>query len=91
MAFLTIRVPESLKRKMRRIRGVNWSDFLRAAIEAKVSEELRSLRLKDVGMIRRAIKIQDNAAARLRPIPGWSSTEVIRYWREHRYSSLTHR
>ena len=90
MAFLTIRVPESLRKNMKRIRGVNWSDFIRGSIEEKVREEVEKRREKDRTAILEAIQEQDKIAATLgeKPVPEWSGVEVIRYWRKHRYSSL---
>jgi len=93
MAFLTIRVPESLKKKMKRIRGVNWSDFIRGSIEEKVREELDKRREKDRIAILEAIHEQDKIAAMLgeKPAPEWRGVEVIRYWRKRRYSSSMRR
>lgn len=91
MTFLTVRVPESLRKKMRRIRGVNWSGVIRGAIEDRVEEETKRQRERDRGAIMEAVAEQDRLAEQLggRPAAGWNSVEVIRYWREHRYSSST--
>ena len=93
MAFLSVRVPQSLKEKMKKINGVNWSEVVRGAIEERVEEELRRKRQRDPAAILEAIREQDRIASVLgsKPTPDWSSVEVIRYWREHRYSSSTPR
>ena len=93
MAFLSVRVPQSLKEKMKKINGVNWSEVVRGAIEERVEEELRRKRQRDPAEILEAIGEQDRIARVLgsKPTPDWSGVEVIRYWREHRYSSSTPR
>lgn len=93
MAFITIRVPESLKRKMRRVKGVNWSALVRGAIEERVRRETVRRRERDRSAIIEAVRDQDRIAVVLaqKPAPSWSGVEVIRYWREHRYSSSTRR
>ncbi len=93
MTFLTIRVPESLKRKMRSVRGVNWSEVTRTAIEQKVKEEMKKQREKNRESILEAVEEQDQIAKILKRKEGvdWESVKVIRHWREHRYSSSTHR
>jgi len=92
MAFLTVRVPEALKKRMKRVNGVNWSGVIRSALEQRLQEEM-DRRRKDRDAIIEAMKEQDEVAAQLgrKPATGWKGVEVIRYWREHRYSSSTHR
>lgn len=93
MTFLTVRVPESLRKKMRRIRGVNWSGVIRGAIEDRVEEETRRRREKNrAAMIFEVIGEQDKLAVELgrKPVASWNGVEVIRYWRDHRYSSSAH-
>lgn len=92
MAFLTVRVPEALKKRMKRVNGVNWSGVIRSALEQRLQEEM-DRRRKDRDAIIEAMKEQDEVAAQLgrKPATGWKGVEVIRYWRERRYSSSTHR
>ena len=92
MAFLTVRVPEALKKRMKRVNGVNWSGVIRSALEQRLQEEM-DRRRKDRDAIIEAMKEQDEVAAQLgrKPATGWKGDEVIRYWRERRYSSSTHR
>jgi hypothetical protein len=58
-------------------------------IENKIASERR--KAKDREKIRAASKTQDRIARTLsrRYSGNWKGTEVIRYWREHRYSSST--
>jgi len=39
MASITVRVPERLRREMRRLRHVNWSEVIRKSIEERISLE----------------------------------------------------
>ncbi len=89
---MTIRVPEALKKRMKRVRGVNWSGVIRSALEQRLQEEMEKRR-KDRDAIVEAMNEQDEVAAQLGRKPGtdWKGVEVIRHWREHRYSSSTHR
>jgi hypothetical protein len=91
MASITVRVPATLRKKMRRVRGVNWSQVIRAAVEERVRHEARLRRSKSQAAILEAMQTQDRIATVLgrTRAPGWRSVEVIRYWRDHRYSSST--
>ncbi len=89
MAIITVRVPEDLKRRMEQLPELNWSEVMRRAVERRVSEEIAKRREHDGRRLRQAAKTQDQIAKRLSftPAGSWKSLEVIRYWREHRYSS----
>ncbi|MCD6444120.1 hypothetical protein J7L70_03840 [Candidatus Bathyarchaeota archaeon] len=41
MPTITVRIPEDLKKRMRRIKGVNWSEVVRKAILERVMVEER--------------------------------------------------
>ena len=43
MATITIRIADDLRKRMRRIRGVNWSEVVRRAIMDRVTVEERSM------------------------------------------------
>jgi len=90
MAQLTIRMPEPLRRQMKRFREVNWSEVTRKAIEARILLEM-TRRQKDRHVMVEAAKMQDEIARILasRYTGPWSGVEVIRYWRRGRYSSWT--
>ncbi len=67
---VSVKVPEELRELMRRI-NINWSEYLREVIEAKVREELAKEASRELDEIR----------ARARRVP----TEVIVKWiREER-------
>lgn len=88
MAQLTIRLPDRLKRQMGRLKEINWSEVVRKAIEARIVLEM-SRRRRDTHMALEAARNQDGIAKILasRYNGPWSGVEVIRYWRQHRYSS----
>jgi hypothetical protein len=90
MAQLTIRLPDRLKKQMRRFREVNWSEVTRKAIEARIIIEASRKRREKRVMVE-AARRQDELAKILtsRYSGPWSGVEVIRYWRKNRYSSST--
>ena len=87
MAIVNVMIPDDLKTRMSSLPELNWSEIVREAIENKIASERR--KAKDREKIRAASKTQDRIAETLsRRYPrNWKGTEVIRYWREHRYSS----
>lgn len=89
---MTVRVPDALKRRLRMFPEVNWSQIVRSALEERVTIEVSAHEAKDKKRILRAMRIQDEAAVKTAKwAHQWSSIEVIRWWREHRYSSSTRR
>ncbi len=76
MSIITVRVDDETKKKMSQMHHVNWSSVLREAIDKKIREESN----RDLA---RAVILTDKV--RKKAPSGWNSTEVIRYWREHRY------
>lgn len=92
MAQLTIRIPDQLRRQMRRMREFNWSEVIRQAVQAKIDLETRKRPIRNRRLVIQAVKKQDSIADSLatRYNGAWDGVEVIRYWRSHRYSSSTH-
>jgi len=45
MPIITVRIPEELKKRMDRIRGINWSEVIRRAILERVSIEELGVRI----------------------------------------------
>jgi hypothetical protein len=76
MSIVTVRVDKETRKRMRRMRHINWSGVLREAIDRKLSHE------SDRNLARAVIV---NDELRKRAPPGWDAVEVIRFWREHRY------
>ncbi len=76
MSIITVRVDDETRKRMRRMRHVNWSGVLREAIDRKIAQESN----RDF-----AKAVITNDKVRKKAPPGWNSTEVIRFWREHRY------
>jgi len=92
LTVITVRVPEELKKRLKMFPDINWSEVVRQAIEARVRLEMAKRMVKDKGRLSRAFQIQDRIAAKTSRYRGeWSGTEVIRWWRRHRYSSSTPR
>jgi hypothetical protein len=90
LGVLTVRVPDTLKRRLRMFPEVNWSQIVRSALEDRVTMEMSTHEAKDKKRILRAVRIQDEAAEKTAKWSRqWSSIEVIRWWRQHRYSSST--
>jgi uncharacterized protein YicC (UPF0701 family) len=88
---LTIRLPEQLKRQMEKMRDLNWSEIIREAVQARIRFEMKRRRIKNKRLMDQAVKKQNAIAEALssRYDGPWSGVEVIRYWRNHRYSSST--
>ncbi len=89
MAIFNVRISDDLKNRMSSLPQLNWSEIVREAIENRIASE--QWNAKDREKIRAASKTQDRIARTLsrRYLRNWKGTEVIRYWREHGYSSLT--
>ncbi len=68
---ITISVPEELREKMRRVKGINWSAVARRAFE----EELRRIERYE------AAKRIDELRTK---VEGWSAAEEVRKWRDTR-------
>ncbi len=85
LALVTVRVPERVKKEMRKLKSVNWSALLRRAIEARIELEGRTFR--DLDRIGEASRKADAIRKEIRNRYGYvdfNSAETIRYWRETR-------
>jgi len=78
---VSFRISRSLKERMERLRHINWSEVVRRAIEEAVRREESKLRERDKARMRAAV-IRTDKLRRL--VPGWSSVEEIRRWRERK-------
>lgn len=70
--MISVRVEEELKRKMKALPSVNWSEYIREAVERRIREE----------EMRKACETMDRLAEKTSG--KWSGTEEIRKWREMR-------
>lgn len=70
MSNITITVDTTLKKRMKELRGVNWSEVARDAFEERVMAEQRVKAAKAIKKIRKASKAK------------WSGSEEIRKWRD---------
>ena len=73
MPIITIKISEELKRRMREMRHINWSEVVRNAIKRRI--EMESGR-----NIAKALLLNEKNI--VKPDKGFSSTEFIRRWRE---------
>ncbi len=86
MALVTIRVPEKLRKEMRKVKSVNWSALIRDAIESRIELE-RQMTDRDRERVIEASKQADSVYAEMHRKYGhmsFNSAETIRYWREMR-------
>ena len=91
MALVTVRVPEKLRKEMRKLRSVNWSAFLRDAIESRLELE-RRVDKRDWEKVREGSRIADAIYAEMEQKYGqidFNSAETIRYWREARSRGMS--
>jgi hypothetical protein len=73
------RIDEDTRRKMKRLRHVNWSEVMRQAILKKIEEETR--REIDPVEVKEAVRLMDQVR---RPHGDYDGTEEIRKWRDKR-------
>jgi hypothetical protein len=70
MVNVTVSVPENLKQRMERLKGINWSEVARNAFEEAAR---RQERLSAANAIKRL---------REKSGPGWSGAREVRKWRD---------
>ena len=82
MGIVSFRVDDELKKEMKRLKTINWSEVLRQFVADKIREELR----KPFDPVRRVkgSQLASDIQARHPVEPGWNSTEVTRKWRDQR-------
>ena len=86
MPIITIRIPEDLRKRMSRVRGINWSEVVRRAISDRIVIEER-LKGKDWDVVRKAATEADELRMKLETRYGrcdYDSAETIRRWRDAR-------
>jgi hypothetical protein len=91
MALVTVRVPERLRKEMRRLKSVNWSSLLREAIESRLEMERRS-GARDWEKVREGSRKADAVYREMERKYGqidFNSAETIRYWREKRSRGMS--
>ncbi len=78
MAIISVRVSDEIKKRMDRLKHINWSEVIRRAIIKTLEEE-------EGRNLARAVLL--NEKIRKKAPKGWDSTEIIRYWRQRRYGA----
>jgi predicted transcriptional regulator len=74
MAVISVRIDDSLKKRMDRYRHINWSEVIRAELN-KIVERLESRNVAEALLI--------NEKVRKKSVR--DTTSIIREWRENRY------
>jgi len=70
MSNVTVRVPEELKDRMQRCKGINWSEVARKAFEEAARREEIACAAAAIDKLRIESKIK------------WDGTKEIRKWRD---------
>jgi len=89
LAVITVRLPEHLRKQMRRLKDVNWSAVVRGAIESRINLEKKKAE-RDWDRVREADRMANAIFEEMHRRYGhvdYDSTETIRYWRARRYGS----
>ena len=89
MVSVTVRVPEKLKKEMRRLKHVNWSEVIRKSIEERVRLEQRA-RGKDRAAATEASRMMNELFEHVRKRYGtmkYDSAQTVRLSRDQRYSA----
>ncbi|MDW8358969.1 MAG: hypothetical protein RMK31_00085 [Candidatus Caldarchaeum sp.] len=91
MSVVSFRIDDELRRKMRRLSHINWSEVVRKAIAERVAleEALGSMRKLDLEAVETAVKGIDRL--RSKTSGRWSGAEEVRKWRDLRRLSSTPR
>lgn len=76
MPVVSVRVNDDIKKKMEKLKHINWSEVIRSAIMKVIEEE-------EGRDLAKAVLITEKVRKKA-PV-GWDSAEIIRYWREQRY------
>ena len=83
MAILTVRLPDKLKRQMRRLSHINWSQVVRRAIEETVQAELAHQETKGARILEasRSIDQLHEEVKRMYGTVEYDSAKTVRSWR----------
>ncbi len=76
MGNVTITIPEDLKREMKKLRRINWSEVARGAFEERLRQEEMAKASEGIDRLRASSKTS-----------GWSGAREIRKWRDGGKSS----
>ncbi len=68
---MTITIPEDLRRKIREIKNVNWSEVARRAFEEEIKKLERLSAVEEIDRLRSRSE-------------GWSGADEVRKWRDLR-------
>ena len=66
---MTITIPEELRLKIKKIKGVNWSEVARRAFEEEIKKIERKKAADEIDKLREESRVK------------WSGVEEIRKWR----------
>jgi hypothetical protein len=91
LVLVTVRVPEQLRKEMRKLKSVNWSELLRDAMKSRIELEHRTT-TRDWEKIREGSSKADKVYKEMERKYGqinFNSAETIRYWREIRSRDMS--
>jgi len=66
---MTITIPEDLRRRIKKVKNVNWSEVARRAFEEELKKIERQIAAEEIDRLRTESR-------------GWSGVEEIRRWRD---------
>jgi len=78
MTSISVRIPDEIKKKMKNLNHINWSDEIRAVI-LKIIDREENINI--------AKALLSNEELRKEAPSKWDSTDLIRYWRDNRYGN----
>ena len=81
MPTMSVKIPETLKKRIEKLAHINWSEVMRSAIIKRVEEEEKRIRDRDQKMIDQSSQKMDQ----LRRNAQGNTTKELRAWREIRH------
>lgn len=78
MTSISVRIPDEIRKRMKELSHINWSEELREAILIIISQEEN----KNI-----AKALLSNEELRKDAPSNWDSTELVRNWRDSRYGT----
>ena len=79
---ISVRVDEETKRKMERLKHINWANVIREAIRRRI--ELEEAMLEGIDKARAMRASEDMERLRAKTTGRWRGVEEVRRWRELR-------
>jgi metal-responsive CopG/Arc/MetJ family transcriptional regulator len=84
MTIITVRIDERLKKKMDKMKHINWSEVVRKAISNMIEKEESTGSRREINRARMISAAKEQDRLRAKTSGSWSGVEEIRKWRELR-------